>query len=294
MSFSNLREKLIRRFCLKTWRIWERFGVHLVPNHFYWPIGDTKKLEQYDFARTFPLDGIDLDLGKMRKFVGKLAAYRDEYELIHVDCGYASNGDGAILYAMIRELNPGRVIEVGSGYSTTIIDRAIEKNASEHKRKGKIVSIEPYPKPVLRDVARKSKNVELIEKKVEDVDYEVFRKLEEGDVLFIDSSHVVDIGNDVHYLYLYLLPRLPVGVIVHIHDIRYPYEYPREWVIEAKKFWGEQYLLHMFLAFNSSYEILFASNYCCENYRKEMSDAFVGLEENGDGWPGSFWIRRSR
>lgn len=292
MSLSGLKDKLIRKICLKTWGVWEVFGLHLIPNHFYWPIGDTKKLERYDFERTFPLDGIDLDLGSMRNLAGRLGAYRDEYEPIHVECGYASNGDGAILYGMIRELNPGRVIEVGSGYSTTIIDHAIKKNASELKKKGKIISIEPFPKPVLRDIARNSMNVELIEKKVEEVDSGLFQELKEGDVLFIDSSHVVDIGNDVHYLYLYILPTLPVGTVVHIHDIRFPYEYPKEWVIDAKKFWSEQYLLQMFLAFNDSYEVLFASNYCYQESRETMSNAFVGLSENGKGWPGSFWIRR--
>ncbi|TCK18102.1 methyltransferase family protein [Thiogranum longum] len=289
MRLGILKEKLVRNFCLKTWKLWEYLGVHLVPNHFYWPIGDTRKLEEFDFDKKFPMDGVNIDLELSREIVERIGSYRDEYEPIHVNCGYASNGDGSILYGMIRDLKPRKVIEVGSGYSTTIIEHAMKKNNC-----GKIVSIEPYPKPVLRDIVSTSANVELIESKVENVDQKIFQDLGEGDVLFIDSSHVVDIGNDVHYLYLHLLPKIPVGTIIHIHDIRYPYEYPREWVLGAKKFWAEQYLLHMFLAFNDSFEVLFASNYYFQNHKEDLVSACVGLDINSDGWPGSFWLRRCK
>lgn len=266
--------------------------MHVIPNHFYWPVKDSRALKAYDFDTEFPLDGVDMKTESMKALISELSAYNEEYKSIHTESGYTSNGDGAILYSMVRKFRPKRIIEVGSGNSTVVMSAAIEKNYSEDSVDRSIVSVEPYPKPVLLDLVSKSRNVSLIQKQVEHLDVSLFQKLGAGDLLFIDSSHVVDIANDVHFLYLHVLPQIPEGVLVHIHDIRFPYEYPREWVLTAKKYWAEQYLLHMFLAFNDSFEIVLASNYMCQKYRGIMSDAFYGLEKHDDGWPGSFWIRR--
>lgn len=287
-----LKEKFIRKFCIFTWRFWELFGLHVVPNHFYWPIQDSKKLDNYNFKSEFPKDGIKMNMDKNLELLSCLEKYASEYQPLYRESGYTSNGDGAILYSMIRNYCPKKIIEVGSGYSTNVINEALEINYQEKKIEGNIISIEPYPKKYLRDLVSKKRTIELIEDNVENVDKSIFKQLDSGDILFIDSSHVINIANDVHFLYLKILPILPVGVIVHIHDIRFPYEYPYEWVMKAKKHWTEQYLLQMFLCFNDSYEILFASNYVFQNNRKKMSNMLVGLEEDGDGWPGSFWIRR--
>jgi cephalosporin hydroxylase len=286
-----MMQKIIRRFCLYTWRFFEILGVHVVPNHFYWPIQDSKKLEAYDFDAIFPLNGISMDMQAMKNRLVSFGKYRSEYEKIHYNCGYSSNGDGSILYSMLRELKPQKIIEVGSGYSTVVMHSAQQKNMQEDGKECHIISIEPYPKPVLRELVAKS-NVTLIERRVEQVEESFFQQLSSGDVLFIDTSHVVDIANDVHFLYLRILPQVPVGVFVHIHDIRFPYEYPKDWVLKARKHWAEQYLLHMFLAFNDSFEIVFASNYVCQAERKLLATNLYGLSETGDGWPGSFWIRR--
>jgi len=266
-------------------------GVHVVPNHFYWPIQDSKKLEAYDFDTTFPLNGIKIDIGEMKTLLESFGDYRLEYKEIHHECGYNSNGDGSILYSMLRSIKPEKIIEVGSGYSTVVMNHAVLRNNLDDGKECKLISVEPYPKPILRELVSES-SVTLIESKVEQVEEKLFQQLSSGDVLFIDSSHVVDVANDVHFLYLRILPQLPVGVIVHIHDIRFPYEYPKEWVLKARKHWAEQYLLHMFLAFNDSFEVVFASNYLCQQDRKLMASNLFGLSENGDGWPGSFWIRR--
>lgn len=284
--------KLIRKFCLYTWRFWEMLGIHVVPNHFYWPIQDSRKLEAYDFDTTFPLNGISLDMDAMKNRLVDFGKYKDEYKKIHHECGYNSNGDGAILYSMLRELRPKKIIEVGSGYSTVVMALAMRRNREEYGGEQQIISVEPYPKPVLRGLVANSNDVSLIERRVEQLEESFFQQLSPGDVLFIDTSHVVDIANDVHYLYLRILPQIPVGVFVHIHDIRFPYEYPRDWVLKARKHWAEQYLLHMFLAFNESFEIIFASNFVCQKYRKTMADNLFGLSEAGEGWPGAFWIRR--
>ena len=128
--------------------------------------------------------------------------------------------------------------------------------------------------------------------KTEKLGDKLLEHISSGDILFIDSSHVAKCGNDVHFIYLKLLSRVPVGTIVHIHDICFPYEYPKEWLIKGKKFWNEQYLLQMFLTYNNSFRVLFAGNYMYRKYPKLMEESLVGLSNRDDGWPGCFWLER--
>lgn len=294
MNLNRYKNAIIRKFCVKTWRVWEKLGVHISPKHFYWPIPDTNSILNYDFSKTFSLDGIRISESNMLALLKRIAKYREEYAEIHTDSAYASNGDGAILYGMVRELKPERILEVGSGFSTSIACAALERNKVEDNRPGEIIAIEPYPDEGLKELVDNSNNVTLIQSKVEVTQPEVFEKLKSGDILFIDSSHVIKMGNDVHYLYLSVLPKVPVGTIIHIHDIRFPCDYPKEWVLEARLFWTEQYLLQMFLAFNDSFEILFAANYMYDKYPELMVDSLVALNLDDDGWPGCFWIRRKK
>ena len=284
-------KKIIRKFCLLTWKIWEKLGIHIVPDHFYFPYQNSKKLEEHDFDARFPLDGIKFNLEDMKKIIFSFGKYNSEYETIHQDSSYATNGDGAILYSMIRSIKPQKIIEVGSGYSTLIMHEALKLNQKESQINYNITSIEPYPITELVESA-KNQNITLVQEKVESLDVGIFKQLNKNDILFIDSSHVVDIGNDVHYLYLKVLPQIPVGTYIHIHDIRFPYEYPKKWVLNERKNWCEQYLLHMFLAFNDNFEIILASNYLYQLDGKLMSENLYGLKETGNGWPGSFWIKR--
>jgi Methyltransferase domain len=124
---------------------------------------------------------------------------------------------------------------------------------------------------------------------VEDIDLEFFSQLHSGDILFIDSSHTVRIGGDVNYLFLEVLPRLKPGVIVHVHDIFFPFDYRRDWVTDEFRFWSEQYLLQAFLTFNSTFEVLMANNYLSHYYEDAVKTAFPSLTSWGGG---SFWMRR--
>jgi hypothetical protein len=129
----------------------------------------------------------------------------------------------------------------------------------------------------------------LIQKKVQDVELEFFSQLQSGDILFIDSSHTVKIGGDVNYLFLEVLPRLRPGVIVHVHDIFFPFDYRRDWVLDEFRFWTEQYLLHAFLAFNSDFEVLLCNNYLAYRYLDHFKATFPSSPWWGGG---SFWMRR--
>jgi len=125
---------------------------------------------------------------------------------------------------------------------------------------------------------------------VEDVELEFFSQLGSGDILFIDSSHTVKIGGDVNYLFLEVLPRLKPGVIVHVHDIFFPFDYRRDWVLDELRFWTEQYLLQTFLSFNSEFEVLISNSYLSHYYSEDLKAAFPRLTSWGGG---SFWMRRS-
>lgn len=132
---------------------------------------------------------------------------------------YLMSGDADIYYSLIRLLKPNLIVEIGCGFSTILAHKALEKNGE-----GTVVGIEPYPRQKLVDYASKH-NIELIQDKVQNVDSEVFGRLTENDILFIDSSHVYAPGSDVEFIIDDLLPKLPKGIYIHFHDINLPKPY---------------------------------------------------------------------
>lgn len=210
----------------------------------------------------------------------------------YLDNGAFESVDGEILYCIIRRFKPRRIYEIGSGYSTYLSAQAVQQNAREDSGyQCELVAIEPYPNEILK--AGFPGLTKLISKEVQDVHLSEFEKLTENDILFIDSSHVLRIGNDVQYEYLDILPRLDKGVIVHAHDIFLPAEYPKQWILRDRRFWTEQYLLQAFLAFNDSFEVLWASSYMHLNYPDKLEEAFSSYRKD-QTWPGSFYIRKTR
>lgn len=162
-----------------------------------------------------------------------------------------AHGDGTVLHAMLRHVRPGRIVEVGSGYSSALILDTVD----QHLPDTTVTFVEPHPALVeglLR--ADDERRVTIHRAPVQDVDPSVFSALEAGDVLFIDSTHVVKAGSDVNHLFFEVLPRLAVGVWVHLHDIFFPFEYPEAWVREGRA-WHEAYLLRAFLYRNDAFAI---------------------------------------
>lgn len=189
---------------------------------------------------------------------------------------------------MVRHFSPNQVIEIGSGYSSLLTIEALAKNISEG-HSGTFTAIEPYPPSFLRDEL--PINIELLDQPVQEVSLDRFSSLKSGDILFIDSSHVCKVGSDVHYELLKILPCLAPGVIIHIHDIFLPSEYPKQWIKEWHRFWNEQYILQAFLSFNSSFEILWAGSYMHLYHKDKLSTNFNSYDPN-ENWPASFWLRR--
>jgi hypothetical protein len=107
-----------------------------------------------------------------------------------------------------------------------------------------------------------------------------------NDVLFIDSSHVTKIGSDVNYLFFEILPRLRPGVLVHIHDVMWPFNYPLEWIIEGRS-WNKAYIVRAFLQYNEAFDILLFNSYLGHTYRKMLTEQMPKFLENTGG---SIWL----
>ncbi len=201
---------------------------------------------------------------------------------------YFSRFDAALYYSMLRDLKPRCVIEIGSGYSTRIADKALRQNRTEGC-KGDLVCIEPYPEPRLTEARIE---MEMIKEPVESLDLQLFSRLRAGDVLFIDSSHAVKFGSDVCHEFLEILPSLAPGVVVHVHDIFFPHDYPAEWLIEKRIAFNEQYLLEAFLAFNNSFEVFAANYWLSLEHPAIVDDLRPQGTANGHHGSSSFWMRR--
>ena len=275
-------------------RLWERHGLHITPVHFYQPIPDTRTLPDAVFSQPSELAGIDMnDAVQLDLLRNCFPKFREEYEQFSVtatgqpDEFYFDNGrfggtDALVTYCMVRHFKPRTIVEIGSGYSSLISGQAAAKNGN-----AALICVEPFPLDFLLKGFPGLRS--LIEKKVEDVELDFFSQLQSGDILFIDSSHTVKIGGDVNYLFLEVLPRLHPGVIVHIHDILFPFDYRRDWVMNEFRFWTEQYLLQAFLAFNSQFEVLAANSYLAHHYLDDFKTTFPTSPWWGGG---SFWMRR--
>ena len=192
---------------------------------------------------------------------------------------------------MLRAFKPGRVVEIGSGFSTLIAQKALEANRSEDpKAVCEYTCIEPYESAWLEEAG-----FQVLRTKVEDVDMKLFSSLSAGDFLFIDSSHIIRPQGDVLFEYLEVLPTLRSGVVVHIHDIFTPKDYLDKWIFEETRFWNEQYLLEAFLSFNDSFRIIGALNYLKHHYPVEMAAACPILgEQMAEAEPASFWMMKVR
>lgn len=195
--------------------------------------------------------------------------------------------DGTVLDAMLRRFRPTRLVEVGSGHSTSVVLDAREALGGRPA----LTLVEPHPERLL-ELARPGDldGVTLVRERLEDVDRSLFAGLEAGDVLFVDSTHVSRIGSDVNVLLLEVLPALAPGVLVHVHDVFYPFEYPEKWVLGHGWFWNEAYLLRALLAGGGNFEILFFVSYLQRLHRERLVDR-LPLCGIGDG--GSIWLRRT-
>jgi len=317
MVFARFLDKLT--FARRVWR--ERTNIQLLfdtgnyqflkfapPGHFYSPIPDIKEVDAhsrivFDRLQT-RIPSIDLNIELQTTLSRELAAYygdipfpekRQSGSRYYLDNEYFSYGDGVVVYSMMRRFKPKCVIEVGSGFSSAAMLDVNEKffnNAIE------FAFIEPFPDrlfSLLRD--EDAERCKVLRTQVQEIPENLFSKLHENDILFIDSSHVAKTHSDVVHLLFNILPSLNRGVIVHFHDILWPFEYPSLWFKHGRA-WNEAYFLRAFLQYNSTFQILYFNSlmeiYHGDFLRREMPLAVKMPSSPVTPGNTSLWIRKAQ
>ncbi|NNL85262.1 MAG: class I SAM-dependent methyltransferase, partial [Myxococcales bacterium] len=236
--------------------VWERNGLQISRTHYYSPFPDTRRLDPALFEPRPVPEGLDFRVPEQLALLERLAArFGEEWARLPLErsadpCQFSFENssfhtvDAEILYGLLRDQKPRQMIEVGSGNTTLLAAEALRINREEGAP-CEFIAIEPYPDGRLRRAidAGLPGLSKLVQQPIERIPLSTFEDLDAGDVLFIDSTHIVRTGGDVVYEFLEVLPRIAVGVWVHIHDIFLPDEYPREWLLESATFYNEQYLL---------------------------------------------------
>lgn len=277
-------------------------NVGFPPGHFYSPIVDVSDRHAIKAVRTrvnAPLPaGIQIDVAAMTSMMQRLAEHHRLFPFprhqaagyrFHFDNPFFGCYDASVLFSMLLEFRPRRVIEVGCGHSSCLL---LDTNERFFDGALKFTFIDPSLDNLKHQFGDSGAgDALLISSPVQDVARKEFEQLEENDILFLDSSHVSKTGSDVNYLLFEILPALKPGVLVHIHDILYPFEYPEEWVLKEKRSWNEPYLLRAFLQYNSAFEIVYWSNLAWHRMHEDLARLMpLCLENEG----GSIWLRRTQ
>jgi predicted O-methyltransferase YrrM len=258
----------------------------------------------YDRLALRRLDGLDLSSERMLALLGEFRRYYDALPFRGSEPGdcrfFYANGsfnhfDAVILYCVLRHFAPRHIVEVGSGWSSALMLDVRDRHLGHDTH---LTFVDPDPTrlhQLLRadDVARCT----IVERRVQDVDPALFEALGAGDVLFIDSSHVVRFGNDVVHLMACVLPRLAPGVLVHVHDIFWNFDYPREW-LAAGRAYGEAYLVRAFLTFNPAFDVLLFNDYLARFHWDYLCEHLPLCTTPAPGSPFrnagvSLWLRRT-
>jgi hypothetical protein len=285
--------------------IFYKHGFHLLRKSYYLPIPDKADLDCRAWDKRSELVGIEMNDGAALKLLGDVfPPYIDEFRASfpdHQAAGsrglYLINGafmaiDAHVYYAFIRHLKPRRIVEIGSGFSTLVAAAAGMRSREEGGQIPHLVAVDPFPPAFLKGFPGVS---EIIEAKVQNMPLDLFTSLEAGDIVFIDSTHVLKAGGDVQFEYCEVLPRLRPGVLVHVHDISLPQPYPRVYFEENHFYWNEQYVLQAFLTYNSRFEVLWPGNYIMLKYPDMMRRAFPEYDVMRRSFPrsepSSFWLR---
>lgn len=270
------------------------------PNgHFYSPVFSIEEVksrqdEIWKNVATDGINGIDLRTDEQKKLAVQFSRFYSELPFKHekqnalryqFNNGYYSYTDGIVLYSVIRHFEPKRIIEVGSGFSSAVM---LDTNELFFDNKINLTFIDPYPERLLEVMTEEDrKHTTLIESDVQKISLDIFKKLEAGDVLFIDSTHVSKTGSDVNYILFEILPVLKSGVLIHFHDIFYPFEYPKEWVFSGIN-WNENYILKAFLMYNNDFEIKLFSDYLHRHHK----DCFNAMPLTYKNSGGNLWIQK--
>ena len=266
--------------------------------HYFSPfpaIEEIRARESEIFASPAQIAAVDMNEAAQLELIDRLAGYYPEQPFqsakteglrYFFDNGYFQYADGLVLYGMLRHLEPRRIIEVGSGFSSALI---LDTDQLFLGGGLKATFIDPNPErlqSLLSDADRQ--RVEVVPRPLHEVELETFDQLEAGDFLFVDSSHVSKAGSDVNTIFFEILPRLKPGVLVHLHDVFHPFEYPADWIYMGR-FFTEAYLAHAFLMFNDAFRIRLSNSYLYKFHREHVETS-MPLWATAEG--ASLWIER--
>lgn len=288
------RKRKASKFPMTT-KVLRKIGVFPIRNHYYEPLFDVKLLSApLDLDRHLP--GIDFNLSKQLVLLKNLTFSNElialdlrkktkSIEDFYINNGSFESGDADFLYQIIRYIKPRKIIEIGSGNSTKIARLALMKNKSETNNDYEHICIEPFRHHSLE----KLDSITVVPERIENCDFDWANELNEGDFLFVDSSHMIRPQGDVLKEYLEIFPQLKPGVYIHIHDIFTPKDYPKSWIVDDLRFWNEQYLLEALLTNTNRYEIVAALNLLKNHYYEDLSEVCPYLSKDRE--PGSFYIK---
>lgn len=280
------------------WAVFERAqaaGLHILPVHFYTPIPDTNALELDENAAPF-YRADDACVEQAFELLGDFAdKYVTEFTELRERTGDGKSKfvfgkapyntvEAEALYGLIRTRKPRRIVEIGCGKTTFLISQAISEEADYTPE---YTCIEPYRPAYLRSLPPEVNDFR--DQMLQEIDLSFFEQLEAGDILFIDSSHVVARESDTIYELLSLLPCLKSGVLIHIHDIFLPYDYPVQWTKESYYFWAEQYMLDALLQGNSRYKVILPLHQLYREHFDRTAALFPLVSDVGQR-PGAYWL----
>jgi hypothetical protein len=282
-------------------------GPYSTPGHYYSPLYSAEQAADYLASPLFRqqcerVDGL-LDMADMQRTWDSIAPYIVAFPFPRTP-GFRYHGnnkffeylDASVLSGMLGWLRPRRVIEIGAGFSSAVMFDTFDRMTDN--RLDLFTTIDPDLKR-LRSLDPPA-NACLIEDIIQKVPVSRFEEMEADDILFIDSSHVMKTASDVHYIYLHILPRLKPGVVVHIHDIFYPFEYPRRWLVNLPRFWNEAHIVDTMLTHGSSFDVMFFVDAFVQKCAADVTigaDVFARFDAFDKRpvhfWNGSLWLRKT-
>lgn len=272
------------------------------PEHFHSPINAFNELKKqkrkYFFEEERNIKGINLNLDEQlalleefKKYYAELPFQENKTEKLrfYYDNEYYAYSDAVFLFCVLRHFRPKQIVEIGSGFSSALM---LDINSLFLYGNIDLTFVEPFPNR-LKSLTNSNDKFNLIEKKIQEVESSIFTRLTENDILFIDSSHVVKTDHDLNYLIFEILPKLKKGVLVHFHDIFYPFEYPQTWILEKKISWNEIYFLRAFLMYNNSFKIKLFNTYLEQKCKDWFFENMPLCLKQTKTFSGSLWLEKN-
>ncbi len=271
----------------------QAYGVDVIPLNYYSNIPSIEEVDNsFEYKDGAPPYGTEIfEPYTIKKTLLQLMEYSAEFappvegsesnpSTFFWKNGLFSYSDAMSFYSFVRLAKPASIVEIGSGFSTLVAIKGIEKN-----KFGTIHCVEPYP----REFLKTEKRINLHTMKAQEITSKFLNGiLKDDDILFIDSTHTVKTGGDCLHIYLRLLPQIKRNIYVHVHDVFLPFGMPKDWLVESQRFWTEQYLLYAFLIDNPKAQVLYGSNYSA-TFNADLLNQMMGGKYGSGG--GSLWFR---